>query len=94
MRGCVSLVTVPPAFAHAHDLLRSSLSAAIADDIAIQSLIDAWETGDSYGETNFWQQHLVPDAQASAAKAEFVQTYDAARAQVLHLGPSPVGTDY
>jgi hypothetical protein len=94
LQNSVSLVEAPGSFAHAQELLRSSLSAAIADDMAIQSLIDAWETGDTYGMDSFWQQHLAANDHASAAKAEFVQSYNAARATVLRLGPSSVGTGY
>jgi hypothetical protein len=94
LQNSVSLVAAPAPFARAQQLLRLSLTAAIADDTAIQGWIDAWDTGDSYGLNMFWRQHLDATARASAAKADFVQAYDAARSKVLHTGPSPVGANY
>jgi len=94
LQNSVSLVDAPSPFAHAQQLLRASLTAAIDDDTAIQGWIDAWATNDTYGMNSFWQQHLDATARASSAKAEFVQAYNTARDRVLHKGPSPTGTNY
>jgi hypothetical protein len=94
LQNSISLVNAPGPFAHVQALLRSSLTAAIADDTAIQGWIDAWDTGDNYGINQFWNQHLDATARATAAKNAFVQAYNQARARTLHLGPSPTGSNY
>ena len=94
LQNAVAAVEAPQSFASSARLLRQSLTAAIADDLAIQGWLDAWLAYDSYTFSQFWQKHLDATAQATRDKQAFIEAYNRARQQVLKLGPLAIGDRY
>ena len=86
----VTDVPAPPAFTRSAQLLRESLVESLSDDLAIQSWIRAKYSGDEAGASNYWQQQLRLSTQTSLAKQAFLNTYNAARRNLLGLPPLDV----
>jgi tRNA A-37 threonylcarbamoyl transferase component Bud32 len=93
LQNAVAAVATPAAFVGAAELLRRSIRAAIDDDRAIQSWINARFQGEP-GENARYREHVRASARASAAKTRFVTAYDRLRARLLRLRPLKVGTRY
>jgi hypothetical protein len=87
LQNQASAVAAPAAFRAASAKLRSSITAALADDYAIQSWINAWYDNDSYAFNNAYTRHLDATAKATEAKASFLATYNRLRSRYLHLKP-------
>ena len=86
----VQSVNPPKVFARSAALLKASLVAALADDLAIQSWIRAKYSGDSGAADAAWQRNIRLSEQASAAKARFLRAYNVARTRLLGLAPLDV----
>jgi S1-C subfamily serine protease len=86
----VTAVPAPPAFARSAQLLRESLVESLSDDLAIQSWIGAKYAGDAAATSRYWQQQLRLSTQTSLAKQAFLNTYNAARRNLLGLPPLDV----
>jgi hypothetical protein len=87
LQNQVSAVPAPPPFRAVADRLRQSITAALQDDYAIQSWINAWYANDSYAFNQAYSQHTTATAQATQAKASFLDLYNRLRARYLHLPP-------
>jgi len=73
LRDDITTLDTPPRFAAASELLRRSLSAAVADDVAVQRWIVArYEGGD---ERSAWSAQLAASTRATAAKRSFLDAY-------------------
>jgi hypothetical protein len=90
LQNQVSAVPAPTSFRAAADQLRDSLKSALDDDYAIQSWVNAWYMDDVYAFERAYARHETATAQASAAKASFLDTYNRLRARYLHLAPIDV----
>lgn len=77
----------PPRFQAVAELLRQSIRYSLDDDLAIQGWIEAWYASDAYTYQRFYSEHESATSRASAAKAEFLQRYNALRSQLLRLPP-------
>lgn len=86
----VSGVQAPAAFAQAAASLRQSISAALQDDYAIQSWINAWYSNDQVGFDNAYSQHEEATATATSDKAAFLAAYNRLRSRYLQLPPLDV----
>ncbi len=87
-----ALINEAQNFAFAAELLRQSISASLADDRAIQGLINAYIDGSD--PTPFLTQHEDANARASEAKRNFLATYNQLRTRYLRLAPLPSDLSY
>jgi hypothetical protein len=69
----VQSVDPPFAFARSAALLKASLIAALADDLAVQDWIDAKYRGDDAAANAAWQHNISESEKATAAKTRFAQ---------------------
>jgi hypothetical protein len=88
----VSTVPAPQDFAYAAELLKNSLNISIADDLAIESWIDAVFAGDSGSAARYWQENVRLSARATQAKSVFLSQYNSVRKRVL--GRPPLDVQY
>jgi hypothetical protein len=85
LQNQVAAVPAPPVFRSAAERLRASLAAALEDDYAIQSWINAWYANDVYGYNRAFDRHEDATAKATRAKAEFLDLYNRLRSRYLRL---------
>jgi hypothetical protein len=85
-------VPTPTQFRPAADKLRGSIAAALQDDYAIQGWITAWYDDDVYAFDRAYAQHEQATTAASAAKSDFLATYNQLRA--THLNLPTLNVDY
>jgi hypothetical protein len=81
------------ACARAVDVLRVNvavIAAALEDDYAIQGWITGWYDDDVYAYDRAYARHEQATTTASAAKSDFLATYNQLRATYLHLPPLDV----
>jgi len=86
----VQSVPPPAQFARAADLLKASLVSSLSDDLAIESWISATYKGDTSAANAAWRRNIQISQQSSAAKAQFLKTYNSVRHQLLGLSPLDV----
>jgi S1-C subfamily serine protease len=86
----VQSVDPPSAFARSAALLKASLIAALADDLAVQDWIDAKYRGDDAAANAAWQRNISESDKATAAKTRFLSEYNTVRKRLLHLAPLDV----
>jgi hypothetical protein len=87
LRSAIEQVTPPSQFADAFTVLRRSIELSLRDDLAIRDWIDDLISGDQAAADSNWQRQLALSRQASAAKSEFLSTYNRLRGRLLHLQP-------
>ena len=85
LQNQVIAVPTPTAFQPAAEKLRGSIAAALEDDYAIQGWIAGWYDDDAYAYDRAYARHEQATATASAAKSDFLATYNQLRATELHL---------
>ncbi len=90
LESTAASVSSPSSFASASDLLVSSITAALNDDVAIQAWIDAWYAGDTTTADDLWARHEAASDRASQAKEAFLSEYNGLRARFLNLPPLEV----
>jgi hypothetical protein len=77
LRDDVARLDTPARFSAAAELLRSSLTAAIDDDVAVQRWIVAHYEGDPAAEGPAWNDQIAASGRATRAKREFLDAYAA-----------------
>ena len=93
LENAIATVITPAAFVQADNLLRDSVAAALSDDTAIQTWIDAVAQGGKASAAGQWSDHLQATARATKAKQAFVSAYNRVRAR-YGLGPFAIGSSY
>jgi hypothetical protein len=88
----VAALSTPKPFVAAAELLRQSIAASLDDDRAIQGLINAYLDGSD--PSSFLSQHDRANARATAAKRQFLETYNRLRTRYLKLAPLPLDLRY
>ena len=88
--AAVDKVPAPSAFQPAAALLRHALSLSIADDLAIESWIDATYQGDTAGASRYFHSNIRLSATATAAKQAFLTEYNRQRKRLLDRSPLDV----
>jgi S1-C subfamily serine protease len=89
----VTVAAPPVAFrSAARLLLRRSLVAALVDDLAIEGWLKARYAGNDAAADDYWARQVSLSRDASRAKAAFLRTYNAVRAELLGL--SELVVDY
>jgi S1-C subfamily serine protease len=86
----VQSVDPPAAFARSAQLLKASLVAAIADDLAVEAWIHAKYNGNAAEASDAWQRNIAASERATAAKSEFLRVYNGVRKRLLRLAPLDV----
>ena len=81
----VTDVSAPDAFRRSATLLRSSLRAALADDLVIENWIKAKYAGDDATAARYWSRQRRLSNRATSAKAAFLRTYNDVRRELLGL---------
>jgi hypothetical protein len=89
LRDDVARLETPTAFADASELLRRSLTAAIADDVAVQRWIVAHYEGDPAAEGPAWDEQVAASERATAAKSAFLDAYNGLSGRVGNLPALP-----
>jgi S1-C subfamily serine protease len=88
--AAVTATPAPPAFETSAELLKTSLNASIADDLAIANWIDAVYFGDSAGASRYFSENIRLSAAATEAKDSFLAEYNRARQRLLGRAPLEV----
>ena len=88
----VQAVTAPGPFGRSAELLKASLVASIADDLAVEEWVKAKLNGDNASANAAWQRNIQLSQRASAAKSQFLKTYNGVRSRLL--GRSPLDVAY
>ena len=86
----VQSVQAPDPFARSAQLLKASLVASISDDLAVEEWVKAKLNGDDAGANAAWQRNIQLSQRASAAKSQFLKTYNGVRSRLLGLSPLDV----
>jgi hypothetical protein len=89
LRDDVARLETPTAFAAASELLRRSLTAAIADDVAVQRWIVAHYEGDPAAVGPAWEEQVAASGRATAAKRAFLDAYSGLAGRVGNLPALP-----
>jgi S1-C subfamily serine protease len=90
LRVAVEQVSPPAQLAASSRLLQRSVVLSLSDDFAIRDWIEALAANDQASANSAWERQLQLSGQASAAKAEFLDAYNAVRARLLNLPPLDV----
>jgi hypothetical protein len=91
LRAAVAGLAAPAALASVAELLRRSISASLADDVAIRKWINArFDGGDVRGR---WSAHLAASTRASDLKEAFLTSYNL-QARSLRLAELPLDLRY
>jgi len=90
--GAVAATPAPLEFATSAELLKTSLNASIADDLAIASWIDAIYSGDRASASRYFSENIRLSAAATTAKTAFLSEYNSVRRRLL--GRAPLNVQY